>query len=176
MQTRTLLAAVATAAIAAMVTPSLSNAQDTTVKKPTVSKGEVAMAPSFNSLISAINSGSANVDKIKSLTSVNASDVQFVNVQDLVKGNDVSALTSALSKNQESVEALRSALGSNPALGLLLASDSAATSTSTTDTSKTSTSTMSSMSAKPSAKDVIAADVSADNKVVLYYWKKPSSQ
>jgi len=176
MQTRTLLAAVAAAAFAAVVTPSISAAQDTTAKKTTESKGEVAMQPSFNSLISAINSGSANVDKIKSLTSVNASDVQFVNVQDLVKGNDVSALTSALSKNQESVEALRSALGSNPALGLLLASDSAATSTSTTDTSKTSTSTMSSMSAKPSAKDVIAADVSADNKVVLYYWKKPSSQ
>ena len=166
MRTRTLLAAVTTAAIAAMVTPSLSTAQDTTAKKTTVSKGEVAMQPSFGSLISALNSSTANADKLKSLTTVNAADVQFVNVEDLLKGNDVSALNNALSKNKEGVDALRSALGSNPAIGLLMAPDSAATST---------TSTMSA-SAKPSAKDVIAADVSADNKLVVYYWKKPSSQ
>jgi hypothetical protein len=158
MRTRTLLAAVATAAIAAMVTPSLSSAQDTTVKKPTISKGEVAMAPSFSSLISSINSSTANADKIKSLTTVNAADVQFVNVEDLIKGNDPKAVSDALSKNKDGVDALRTALGSNPALGLLLAPDSAATP---------------GMSAKPAAKDVVAADVSSDNKVVLYYWKKP---
>jgi hypothetical protein len=104
MQNRTLLAAVAAAAFAAVVTPSISAAQDTTAKKTTESKGEVAMQPSFGSLISAINSGSANVDKLKSLTSVNASDVQFVNVEDLLKGNDVSALNNALSKNKEGVD------------------------------------------------------------------------
>jgi len=169
MQTRTLLAAVATAAIAAMVTPSLSNAQDTTVKKPTVSKGEVAMAPSFNSLISAINSGTASSDKIKSLTTVNAADVQFVNVEDLLKGNDPQALNDALSKNKEGVDALQSALGSNPALNLLLASsDSAAAKVTPPAAAPTPMPSM----AKPSAKDIVAADVSADNKVVLYYWKK----
>ena len=50
MQTRTLLAALTAAAIAAVVTPARSNAQDTTT-----SKGEVAMRPNFGSLISAIN-------------------------------------------------------------------------------------------------------------------------
>ena len=84
MQTRTLFAAVAAAAIAAVVTPSLSAAQDTTAKKTTVSKGEVAMQPSFSSLISAINMGTASSDKIKALTTVNAADVQFVNVEDPV--------------------------------------------------------------------------------------------
>ena len=167
MQTRTLLAAVATAAIAAMVTPSLSNAQDTTVKKPTVSKGEVAMAPSFNSLISAINSGTASSDKIKSLTTVNAADVQFVNVEDLLKGNDPQALNDALSKNKEGVDALQSALGSNPALNLLLASSD----TAAAKVTPPAAAPMPGM-AKPSAKDIVAADVSADNKVVLYYWKK----
>ena len=171
MQTRTLLAAVATAAIAAMVTPSLSNAQDTTVKKPTVSKGEVAMAPSFNSLISAINSGTASSDKIKSLTTVNAADVQFVNVEDLLKGNDPQALNDALSKNKDGVDALQSALGSNPALNLLLAPDNAAKPI-TTETTAKSTTSMPGMSMKPSAKDVVAADVTSDNKVILYYWKK----
>ena len=166
MQTRTLLTAVAAAAFAAIVTPSLSSAQDTTAKK-TVSKGEVAMAPSFSSLISSINSGTANADKIKSLTTVNAGDVQFVNVEDLIKGNDPKALDEALSKNKDGIDALRTALGSNPALSLLLAPDSPAPAA--TDTTKTP---MPSMSMKPSAKDVVAADVSSDNKVVLYYWKK----
>ena len=166
MQTRTLLAAVATAAIAAMVTPSLSSAQDTTVKK-TESRGEVAMQPSYTSLISAISSGSANADKIKALTSVNASDVQFVNVEDLLAGNSPDSLKDVLSKNEDNVEAVQKALGSNQALGLLLASDTPAPVT--TDTTKTP---MPSMSMKPSAKDVVAADVTSDNKVVLYYWKK----
>ena len=170
MQTRTLLAAVATAAIAAMVTPSLSSAQDTT-KKTTESKGEVAMQPSFGSLMSAINAGKANVDKINALTSVNASDVQFVNVEDLVKGNDAQALKDALSKNEDGVEALQKALGSNPALNLLLAPDNAAKPI-TTDTTAKSTTSMPGMSMKPSAKDVVAADVTSDNKVILYYWKK----
>ena len=165
MQTRTLLAAVAAAAIAAIVTPSLSSAQDTT--KKTVSKGEVAMQPSYSSLISAISSGTANADKIKALTSVNASDVQFVNIEDLLAGNSPDSLKAVLSKNEDNIEALRKALGSNQALGLLLASESPATVT--TDTTKTP---MPSMSMKPSAKDVVAADVSSDNKVVLYYWKK----
>jgi len=166
MQKRTLLAAVAAAAIAAIVTPSLSNAQDTT--KKTVSKGEVAMQPSYSSLISAISSGTANADKIKALTSVNASDVQFVNVDDLLAGNSPDSLTAVLSKNEDNIEALQKALGSNPALGLLLASsDSAAA-----KVTPPAATPMPSMSAKPSAKDVVAADVSADNKVVLYYWKK----
>ena len=167
MQTRTLLAAVATAAIAAMVTPSISSAQDTTAKKTTVSKGEVAMQPSYSSLISAISSGSANADKIKALTSVNASDVQFVNVEDLLAGNSPDSLKAVLSKNEDNIEALRKALGSNQALGLLLASETPAPVA--TDTTKAP---MPSMSMKPSAKDVVAADVSSDNKVVLYYWKK----
>ncbi len=166
MQTRTLLAAVAAAAIAAIVTPSLSSAQDTT--KKTVSKGEVAMQPSYSSLISAISSGTANADKIKALTSVNASDVQFVNVDDLLAGNSPDSLKAILSKNEDNIEALQKALGSNPALGLLLASsDSAAA-----KVTPPAATPMPSMSAKPSAKDVVAADVSADNKVVLYYWKK----
>jgi len=102
------------------------------------------------------------------LTSVNASDVQFVNVDDLLAGNSPDSLTAVLSKNEDNIEALQKALGSNPALGLLLAtSDSAAA-----KVTPPAATPMPSMSAKPSAKDVVAADVSADNKVVLYYWKK----
>jgi hypothetical protein len=159
MQTRTLLAAVATAAIAAIVTPSLSSAQDTTTKK--TSAGEVAMRPSFGSLISAINSSSATNAKVQALTTVNAADVQLVNVEDLLKGNDVQALNNALTKNQADITALRTTLGGSQAFSTVLA------------TADTSASAASSMSMKPAAKDVVAADVSPDGKVTLYYWKKP---
>lgn len=166
MQTRTLLAAVATAAVAAIVTPSLSQAQDTTAKKTTTtSKGEVAMQPSFGSLISAINSSSATNDKVKALTTVNATDVQFVNVADLLQGNDVQALQNALTKNQTDIETLRTTLGGSQAFSTLFAADTGA-----------AASTSTSMSMKPAAKDIVAADVSPDGKVVLYYWKKPGSQ
>jgi hypothetical protein len=158
MQTRTLLAAVATAAVAAIVTPSLSSAQDTTTKKS--SAGEVAIKPSFGSLISAINSSSANTAKLRALTTVNATDVQLVNVEDLLKGNDVQALNNALTKNQTDIDALRTALGGNQAFSTVLA---------TADTSAAAAA----MSMKPAAKDVVAADVSPDGKVTLYYWKKP---
>ena len=156
MQTRTLLAAVATAAIAAIVTPSISHAQDTTAKK--TSTGEVALQPSFGSLISAINASSANTAKVKGLTTVNPSDVQLVNAEDLAKGNDTKALSEALTKNQSDIEALRAALGANQTIGTMLAADPGAAAS----------------SMKPSVKDVVAADVSPDGKVILYYWKKPA--
>ena len=115
--------------------------------------------------------GSANADKIKALTSVNASDVQFVNVEDLLAGNSPDSLKAVISKNEDNIEALRKALGSNPALGLLLASDNTPK-PATSDTTAKATTAMPGMSMKPSAKDVVAADVTSDNKVVLYYWKK----
>lgn len=158
MTSRTLLAAVATAAIAAIVTPSLSFAQDTTTK--TTSKGEVAMAPNFGSLISAINASSKSNTALKAMTTVNATDVQLVNAADLVKGNDASALQNALTKNQADIEALRTTLGANTAINGVITTTAAPGAASA--------------DAKLTANDVVAADVGADGKVTLYYWKKPA--
>lgn len=149
MQKRTLLAALATAAAAAIVTPSVSQAQDTT---RATSKGEVATAPSFGSLMSAINSASANNNKLKAMTDISASNVQLVNVDDVAKGNNTEALTNALKKNEADLTSLRATLGTNTALsGVLTANTTPLT-----------------------AADVVAADVSPDGKVVVYYWKKSS--
>jgi hypothetical protein len=153
MQTRTLLAAIATAAIAAIATPSLSNAQDTTVKKA-ISKGEVAMPPSYGSLISAINASAARNDKLKGMTMVNPTDVQFVNVEDLLKGNDVKALENALQKNDKDITTLRTTLGGNQTITTVIA-----------DTTANPT--------KIASNDIVAVDVNPDGKVILYYWKKP---
>jgi len=158
MTTRTLLAAVATAALAAVVTPSLSFAQDTTTK---TSKGEVAMsAPNFGSLISAINASAKHNAALKAMTTVNATDVQLVNVADLLKGNDASALDAALTKNQSDIDALRSTLGANTTINTVI-TGTAAPGAAAAD-------------AKLSASDVVAADVGANGKVTLYYWKKPA--
>lgn len=149
MQKRTLLAALATAAAAAVVTPSISQAQDTT---RATSKGEVATSPSFGSLMSAINSASANNNKLKATTDISAANVQLVNVDDVAKGNNTEALTNALKKNEADLTALRTTLGTNTALsGVLTANTPALT-----------------------AADVVVADVTPDGKVVVYYWKKSS--
>jgi len=110
------------------------------------------MKPNLTTLISAINSASATNDKIKAMTDVNAANVQLVNVADVVTGADTTVLAAALQKNDTELKALRTTLGTNTALtGVLTAN------------------------ATPlAASDVVAADVDADGKVVLYYWKKTS--
>jgi len=149
MQKRTFLAALATAAAVAVVTPSISQAQDTT---RATSKGEVALAPSFTSLMTAISSTSATTAKLKAMTDIAAANVQLVNVQDLLKDNSSDSLTATLKQNDADITALRTTLGTNTALtGVLTANTTPLT-----------------------ANDVVAADVTADGKVVLYYWKKSS--
>ena len=164
MHTRTLLTAIAVAAVAATATPSLSQAQN-----PTTSKGEVALAPNFGSLMSAINSASAQNGKIKTLTDVSAANVQLVNVADLLKGNNVEALNNALQKNEADIATLRGTLGANKALSDMITT---ATVTTTTTTATTDTAAAAAKAQTLTTNDIVAADVAADGKVVLYYWKK----
>jgi hypothetical protein len=149
MQNRTLLTAVATAAFVAIATPSISRAQDTT---RATSKGEVATMPNFGSLISAINSTAATNAKLKGMTTIEATNVQLVNVEDLLKGNNVEALNEALKKNEADLATLRTTLGSNATVSSSLTTN-----------------------ATPlAATDIVATDVGADGKVIVYYWKKPA--
>lgn len=146
MYTRTLLAAVAAAALTALATPTLQ-AQDTT---RTTSKGEVAMAPSVTTLMSAIQSASSVPAKLSTLTSLSASDVQLVDVSTLAQGDSAQMVSAAVQQNEASIDSLRTALGSNTTI----------------------TSALSGNTTPLTTKDVVAADVTSDNKVVLYYWKK----
>ena len=146
MQNRTLLAAIATAAVVAIAAPSTSHAQ-----VPQTSKGEVATIPSFGSLISAINASSAQAEKLKAITTVTAENVQYVDVSELVKGNSEEALKNALEKNQADITTLRASFAPETPLAAAL-------------------------TAKPElelkAEHIVATDVSADGKLVVYYWKK----
>ena len=147
MQNRTLLAAIATAAVVAIAAPSASNAQ-----VPQQSKGEVAMKPSYSSLMTAVNSASVQNEKLKAMKDINAANVQLVDVEPLLKGNDVEALNAALKKNEADVTALRSALGENESLKTALGASTPAV----------------------TPADVIATEIGPDGKVFIYYWKKPS--
>ena len=167
MHTRTLLAAVATAAIAAIITPSISNAQVTPPQKQT-SKGEVAVTPNFGSLIAAINAASQHASHLQGMTTITPANVQVVNVADLLKGNDVSALQNAIEKNQATIDSLRSTLGANQALNTVITTTTVTTTTTTTDTSAAAKAAQ-----MLTANDIVAADVTPDGKVVLYYWRKP---
>jgi len=151
MQNRTLLSALAAAAVVAIATPSISHAQDTTKKE---SKGEVAMAPSFSSLMSALNSTAAQNAKLTAMTEITAANVQLVSVDSLVTSTNADSLKSALKTNEADVATLRKTLGANTALTTIL---------------KGNTPTL-------TADDVIATDVAADGKVTVYYWKKSSDQ
>ena len=147
MHTRTLLAALAAAAITAVATPNVSFAQ-----QQKESKGEVAMAPNFGSLISAINAQAAHNEKLKAATTLTAENVQLVNVEDLLKGNNVEALNNALSKADTAASAaLRTSIGENATI----------------------TNALSMNTAKLEAKDVVATEVTPEGKVIVYYWKKP---
>lgn len=149
MQNRTLLTAVAAAAFVAIATPSISQAQDTT---RATSKGEVATMPNFGSLISAINATASTNAKLKGMTTIEAANVQLVNVEDLLKGNNVEALNNALKKNEADLSTLRSTLGGNTTVSSSLTTN-----------------------ATPlAATDIVASEIGADGKVVVYYWKKPA--
>jgi len=146
MHKRTLLAALATAAITAVATPAVSHAQ-----QQKESKGEVA-TPNFGSLISAINSSKANSEKLTAMTTLTAENVQLVNVEDLLQGNNVEALNAALTKNEADVTALRTTVFGNATISPLLKAKSP----------------------EFAEKDIVATDISADGKVIVYYWKKPA--
>ena len=152
MQNRTLLSALAAAAVVAIATPSISHAQDTTKKE---SKGEVAMAPSFSSLMSALNSAAAQNAKLTAMTTeLTAANVQLVNVDSLVTSSNADSLKAALKTNEADVATLRKTLGANTALAAILKGNTP----------------------ELTADDVIATDVAADGKVTVYYWKKSSDK
>ena len=150
MHNRTLLAALATAAVVAIASPSASNAQ-----VPQTSKGEVAMKPNFGSLISAINSSAAQNDKLKAITTeVPAANITLVNVEELLQGNNVEALNAAITKNEADVKLVRATLAT-PTLAAV-------------------TTALTGVKPELTADDVVATDVGPDGKLIVYYWKKPA--
>ena len=70
-------------------------------------------SPNFGALISAIRSGNVDLSGVESST-----DVNVVEIDDLLKGNNRSALDNALADNEEQISQLRTDLGELDVEGL----------------------------------------------------------
>ena len=117
-----------------------ASAQDTTV-----SKGEVARAPSYSTLMSAITLTATNVAALKVRAAVQATDLKLIDAVPLLEGKDEAAVNGAIERNAESLGQLRDWLSSQPVITDLFSKW------------------------KVSAADVIAVDPHQDGKIDIYY-------
>jgi hypothetical protein len=137
-----LFVGVATLFAAAFVATSAS-AQDTTV-----STGEIVAPPSAASFVAAIDATMPTIERLGTLE-VKAPDVTLVDVRTLVV-EDSAAVKGAIERNAEHTEHLRTSIGANAAISEALAAHTPPL----------------------AASDVVAAEVTAENKVVLYFKSK----
>lgn len=121
-----------------------AKAQDTTV-----STGEIAALPTAETFVVAIDATPATIEKLGALESLSSENVTLVDVHTLVM-TDSAAVKGAIERNKEQTEQLRTAIGANAAISQALAAHSPAV----------------------EASDVVAAEVTADNKVIVYYKAK----
>ena len=121
-----------------------ANAQDTLQKA-----GTVARAPSFTSLLSSMEATPTATDKVKQRTTVTVADIRVVDANSVIGPNQGLAVITAFDKHKDAINALRSAVGANPAYTAALAAHQA----------------------KPTANNVIAVDILADGDVLVYFRK-----
>jgi hypothetical protein len=122
-----------------------AGAQDTTV-----SKGDVARAPSFEGLVAAITRTPATVDELLKRQAIGEEDVIPVDTKPLLTGQGDEMLKIQLDRHKTGIKDLQDLLGKHPGVAARLKKESA----------------------NPSVGEVIAAEVMADNKIRLYYRKE----
>ncbi|HEX6315686.1 MAG TPA: hypothetical protein VFZ73_12540 [Gemmatimonadaceae bacterium] len=135
----------ATALLLAVVTaPAM--AQDTLV-----SRGDVAKpaAPTFETLIAAMGNTQATLDELLKHQTIADSVIVVVDTKPLIEGKGDEMLKIQLDRNKDAIKQLQDALSKHPAVEARLKKESAA----------------------PSINEVIAAELSADGKLTLYYRK-----
>ncbi len=119
-------------------------AQDTLV-----SRGDVAKAPSFEGLISAMTKTQATIDELLKKQVVNDSDLVVIDTKPLLEGKGDEMLKIQLDRNKDAIKQLQEILEKHPAVAARLKKESA----------------------DPSINEVIAAELAADGKLHLYYRK-----
>lgn len=67
----------------------------------------------FGNLIAALNNISAEVNDLSALNDLSVEDVQVVNIQDTLNGNNVQALNNALNRNNVEILTLQDTLNNN---------------------------------------------------------------
>ena len=134
---------------AATLVASSASAQDTTV-----STGEVVVPPTAASFAAAIEATPATIERLATLESLKAEDVTLVDVKALAMADSATVKGALERKNAEHTEHLRTSLGANAAISEALAAHTPVLTVS----------------------DVVAAEVTAENKVVLFYKAKDAKE
>jgi hypothetical protein len=122
-----------------------ASAQDTTV-----SKGDVARAPSFTSLMASYQHFPATLEALKKMTTIKGADVTIVDATPLVTGQSEQLLKVQLERHAAHITELQQLLSGQAEVTALLSKESPGR----------------------TVADVIAADTQADGKVVIYIHPK----
>jgi len=142
----TLLAAAAIAAVA-FGTSNL-NAQDTTRKE---SKGEVKMPPTVASVVIVIDGSLATAGKVNAFKTEAMPTVEVVDVKPLITNEDEEKIfKTAIEKNKDAIKQLQEEIKKHGSI----------------------VKTVSESPTKPEPGDVIGAELTDGNKLVIYVWKK----
>jgi hypothetical protein len=123
-----------------------AGAQDTT----RAAAGDVARAPTFASMITAINASAGSVEKIKARTAIQETELRLVDAGELLASGNEADFNSAIEKNTSTLDSLRAALQANETVVKVLTNHPA----------------------KLTAADIVGADILADGQVVVFYRKK----
>jgi hypothetical protein len=121
-----------------------ASAQDTLV-----SRGDVAKAPSFEGLITAMTKTPGTIEELLKRQTIAEGDILVVDSKPLLAGKGEEMLKIQFDRNKDGIKQLQEILGKHPAVEARLKKESA----------------------NPSVSEIIAAELVADGKVQLYYRK-----
>jgi len=142
----TLLAAAALVAVA--VGTSTLSAQDTTRKE---SKGEVRMPPTVASVVVVIDGSLATAGKVNAFKTEAMPTVEVFDVKPLITNEDEEKIfKTAYEKNKDSIKQLQEEIKKHGSI----------------------VKTISESPTKPEPGDVVGAELTTDNRLVIYVWKK----
>jgi len=119
-------------------------AQDTLV-----SKGDVAVKPTFESLVTAMTNTKATNDELLKRQIINESELIVVDTKPLLEGKGEDMLKIQWDRSKADIKQLQDILSKHPAVEARLKKESA----------------------EPSVSEVIAAELLPNNKIQLYYRK-----
>jgi dihydroxyacetone kinase len=131
----------------AVALPALASAQVDTVRKE--STGQV-MIPTYATVVAAITAAPEVTPKVAALTAPTADKIRLVDASEFVTEANKAQFDELVKTNEDAIEALQKELKKNDVI----------------------TKALTDHPAKPDIGDVVAADVSTDGDVTIYFLKK----
>jgi len=114
-----------------------------------VSKGDVAVKPTFENLVAAMTNAKVTNDELLKRQIINESEIIVVDTKPLIEGKGDEMLKIQWDRSKADIKQLQDILSKHPAVEARLKKESA----------------------NPSVSEVIAAELLPDNKIQLYYRK-----